>query len=128
MLSPLYMLLQHSTEWKWGHKQRGVFKQAKSLLQSNGVLVYFNDRLPLLLSCDASLYGLGAILAYQMPDGSERPVGFASRTLAKAECNYSQLDKEVLAITFAVKWYHQYLYGTHFEIKTDHKPHTHIFL
>ena len=127
VLSPLYMLLQHSTEWKWGQKQREAFKQAKTLLQSNRVLMHFDDRLPLVLSCDASPYGLGAILAHRMPDGSERPVGFASRTLAKAERNYSQLDKEALAIIFAVKRYHQYLYGRHFEIKTDHKPLTHIF-
>ena len=54
-------------------------------------------------------------------------MGFASRTLAKAEHNYSQLDKESSAIIFAVKRHHQYLYGRHFEIKTDHKPLTHSF-
>ena len=46
VLSPLYMLLQHSTEWKWGQKQREAFKQAKTLLQSNRVLMHFDDRLP----------------------------------------------------------------------------------
>ena len=122
VLSPLYALLQHATEWKWGQKQREAFKHVKNLLQSGRVLVHFDDRLPLVLSCDASPYGLGAVLAHRMPDGSERPVGFASRTLAKAERNYSQLDKEALAIIFAIKRYHQYLYGRHFEIKTDHKP------
>ena len=127
VLSPLYALLQHATEWKWGQKQREAFKHVKNLLQSGRVLVHFDDRLPLVLSCDASPYGLGAVLAHRMLDGSERPVGFASRTLAKAERNYSQLDKEALAIIFAIKRYHQYLYGRHFEIKTDHKPLTHIF-
>ena len=94
---------------------------------SSRVLVHFDDSLPLVLACDAYSYGLGAVLSHRMPDGTERPVGFSSRTLAKAEQNYSQLDKEALAIVFGVKKYHQYLYGRQFEIKTDHKPLTHIF-
>ena len=94
---------------------------------SNRVLTHFDDQLPLILECDASPYGLGAVLSHQMPDGSERPVCFASRTLTKAEQNYSHLDKEALAIIFGVKKYHQYLFGRQFGIKTDHKPLTHIF-
>ena len=45
----------------------------------------------------------------------------------KPKQNYSHLDKEVLAIIYGVKKYHQYLFGRHFEIKADHKPLTHIF-
>ena len=53
--------------------------------------------------------------------------GYASRTLTKAEINYSHLDKEGLAIIFGVKKFHQYIQGRRFEIRTDHKPLTHIF-
>ena len=84
----------------------------------------FDDKLPLVLKCDASPYGLRAVLSHRMPDGSEKPVSFASRTLSKAEKNYSHLDKEALAIVFRVKKYHQYLQGSQFE---DHKPLIHIF-
>ena len=52
---------------------------------------------------------------------------FASRTLTKAETGYSHLDKEALAIIFAVNKCHQYLYKRRFEIKTDHKPLIYIF-
>ena len=126
-LAPLYELLQQTKAWKWGSRQRKAFRQVKELLQSSQVLTHFNDQLPLLLECDASPYGLGAVLSHRMPDGSEKPVGFASRTLSKAETNYSHLDKEALAIIFGVKKYHQYVYGRHFEIRTDHKPLTHLF-
>jgi hypothetical protein len=57
-----------------------------------------------------------------MPNGQEQPIAFASRSLSNTEKKYSQLDKEGLAIVFGVKKYHQYLYGRHFTVLTDHKP------
>ena len=57
-----------------------------------------------------------------MPDGSERPVGYASRTLSPAERNYSQLEREGLACVFGIKRFHAYLFGHSFELVTDHKP------
>ena len=126
-LSPLYHLLRQTTSWRWGPKQKRAFRKVKRLLKSSRVLTHFDDQLPLLLECDASPYGLGAVLSHEMPDGSERPICFASRTLTKAEQNYSHLDKEALAIIFGIRKYHQYLFGRPFQIKTDHKPLTHIF-
>ena len=57
-----------------------------------------------------------------MPDGSEKPVGFASRTLTKTKQNYSQIDKEGLACVFGVQKVWSYLYGHHFTLQTNHKP------
>ena len=63
---------------------------------------YFNPKLPLIVSCDASPVGLGAVLAHKLPSGEEKPIAYASRTLSNSERNYSQIDKESLAIIFAV--------------------------
>ena len=127
ILSPLYRLLQKKQKWIWSSDQEQAFRKIKELLKSSRVLVHFDSTLPIILSCDASPYGVGAVLSHGMSDGGERPIAFASRTLTTTERAYSQLDKEVLAIVYGVKHYHQYLYGRPFQLKTDHKPLIHIF-
>ena len=99
-----------------------AFHQSKELLTSTNLVTHYDPSLPLTLACDASAYGIGAVLAHRMPDGLERPVGYVSRTLTNAEQNYSQLEKEGLSCVFGIKKFHNYLFGRHFELVTDHKP------
>ena len=103
-------------------RESKAFDDSKKLLSTAQVLVHFDPTKEVILACDASPYGIGAVLSHKMPDGSERPVGFASCTLSSAECNYSQLEKEGLACVFGVKKFHTYLYGRTFVLVTDHKP------
>ena len=121
-LAPLYALLGAATSWKWTKKEATAFKESKELLLSSQVLVHFDSTQELVLACDASPYGIGAVLAHRFSDGTEKPIGFASRTLSKAEQKYSQLEKEGLACVFGVKRFHSYLYGHSFTLITDHKP------
>ncbi|KAJ8351825.1 hypothetical protein SKAU_G00233010 [Synaphobranchus kaupii] len=122
VLAPLHHLLRKNVPWRWNVEQEAAFKASKQLLQSSNLLVHFDSQKPLVVACDASPYGIGAVLSHVMEDGTERPITFASRSLAPAEWNYSQLEKEALAIIFAVKKFHHYIYGHHFTICTDHKP------
>ena len=57
-----------------------------------------------------------------MPDGSEQPIGYVSRTLNSAERHYSQLEKEGLSCVFGIKRFYLYLFGHPFTLITDHKP------
>ena len=127
VLAPLYKLLHRDTKWCWGPSQKKSFEHVKKLLTSDHVLVHYDSSTDLVLACDASPYGVGAVLSHRYSNGEEKPIAFASRTLCAAEKNYSQLEKEGLAIVFAVKKFHQYLYGRRFTIISDHKPLQHIF-
>lgn len=122
-LAPLYRLLQKYTPWTWGSNEDKAFEAAKRALQDNSLLVHYDETKPLVLAC----YGLRAVLSHIMEDGQERPVAYASRTLSPVEKNYAQLEKEGLAIIFGVKKFHNYLYGRHFIIESDHQPLSYLF-
>ena len=127
VLAPLYLLLQKTQNWTWGKAQEKAFQHAKTALTSTDVLTHYDPDRELIIDCDASPYGVGAVLSHRMDDGQTKPIAFASRSLTVAEKKYSQLDKEGLAIVFGVKRFHQYLAGRMFSIYSDHKPLQHIF-
>ena len=121
-LAPLYELLKSTVKWRWGRQENAAFQESKKLLSSAEVLVHYDPTKEVTLACDASPYGIGAVLSHKMPDGSDCPIGFASCTLSSAEKKYSQLEKEGLPCVFEVKKFHTYLYGCCFTLITDHKP------
>ena len=121
-LAPLHRLLKKNVHWAWTSKEDNAFQRVKCHLASCKLLAHHDPKLKINLACDASPYGVGAVLSHIMPDGSEKPVAYASRSLATAEKNYSQLDKEALAFIFGVKRFHQYIYGRTFQLVSDHKP------
>ena len=87
------------------------------------MLGYADYERPFKLTTDASRKGLGAVLSQVGKDGKERPVAFASRTLSKAEKNYSTHKLEFLALKWSVTdRFHEYLYGSTFEVYTDNNP------
>ncbi|XP_033115749.1 uncharacterized protein K02A2.6-like, partial [Anneissia japonica] len=74
------------------------------------------------IACDASETGVGVVLFHRYADGSERPLAYASKTLNDSQRKYAQIQKEALSIIFALKKFHQFLYGRKFILVTDHKP------
>jgi hypothetical protein len=127
VLKPLNELLEKDRKWDWTDKCEKAFEDTKTMITSDQVLTHYNPDLPVRLACDASPFGLGAVLSHVMPDGYERPIAFASRNLAKSEKNYAQIQKEALGIVLGVKKFHTYLYGRKFTLLTGHMPLTTIF-
>lgn len=96
-------------------------------MQSDDCLVRCSPELPLLLTTDASPYGVGVVLSRVYPDGKERPIQFASQTLTHVQQNHMQVDKETYAIIFDVKKFFRYLYGRKFTLVTDNQAILKIF-
>lgn len=125
-LKDLYALLKKNIPFNWSSTNQKAFEKAKQLIVNNKVLELFDPEKQIIVSTDASPYGVGAVLSH-IVKGEERPVLFASATLSPAEKNYSQLQREALAIIFAVKKFDRYLYGKEFWIYTDHQPLKELF-
>lgn len=125
-LKPLYNLTRKDVHFEWNNQCRECFKRSKQLLNESSLLALYDPSLPLGVVCDASSYGVGGVLFHTI-DGKERPIKFYSRTLSSAERNYSQLEKEALAIIFTLKKCHKYVYGRFFTMFSDHGPLEFIF-
>ena len=119
---PLYTLTKQDEEWRWTEVEQTAFEKLKSLLSAAPVLVHYDPQLPVTLACDASGTGVGAVPSHVMANGTEHPIAYASRSLTKAERNYSQLEREALGIVVGVTKFHQYIYGRHFTLITDNQP------
>ena len=122
VLQPLNLLLRKNQKCIWKSTQQNAFDKAKQLVCKAHTLAHYDVKKPIKVYCDASPKGLGACLVHIMSDGSEQPVAYASRSLQPAEQKYAQIEREALAIIFAVRRFHQYLYGRSFTLVTDHKP------
>ena len=130
VLQPLYVvirLLVKNILWEWTAVCTEAFDKVKRLLCQVPIWCHYEVDRELILECDASPHGIGACLMHEFSDGSRRPVCYVSRSLAKAESHYSQIEREALVIVFAVKRLHPYLYGRVFKLRTDHKPLLRIF-
>ena len=119
---PLHRLTRSDTPWKWGQEERAAFLKIKEMLSEDTVLAHFDPSLPLGLSCDASEVGVGAVLFHRYPDGGERPIANASKTMTPTQRRYSQIQREALSVIFGLNKFHQFLYGRKFILVTDHRP------
>ncbi|XP_058817519.1 uncharacterized protein K02A2.6-like [Topomyia yanbarensis] len=127
MIYPLNRLLRNNVPFQWSKSCEEAFRKVKQEMQSDSFLVHYNPELPLVLATDASPYGVGAVLSHVLPDGSERPIQYASQTLNETQRKYKQVDREAYSIVFGIRRFHQYLYGRKFVIYTDNESVKQIF-
>ena len=112
--------------FKWTSVQQESFETIIDRLSNPPVLAYADYSLPFKVHTDASVNGLGAVL-YQNQDNKERVIAYASRSLKPSERNYPAHKLEFLALKWAVcEKFHDYLYGSQFEVITDNNPLTYV--
>ncbi|KAL1446775.1 hypothetical protein WDU94_005665, partial [Cyamophila willieti] len=115
--APLRELTKDKSEWMWSSHHEERYQKLKCLIANRPVLRYFDASKQLVIETDASKEGLGSCLLIE-----NQPVAFASRALSSSEIFYAQIEKELLAIVFAVERFHQFVYGHRVIVFTDHKP------
>lgn len=118
-IKPLHKLLEKGSKWSWTADCQKAFELSKELLVGSQLLVPYDPEREMIVSCDASHYGVGAVLSHRI-DGIEKPVMFVSSTLSKTEQGYAQVEKEALAIIFGVKRFHKFIFGHKFRLVSDH--------
>ena len=117
---PLHNLTQKQAQFTWSDECSTAFNTLKNKLVQAPVLAYpqFGLTSPVfVLQTDASFVGVGAVL-----EQGGHVIAYASRALNQAEQQYSVIQKECLAIIFALKQFRHYLLGRSFELLTDHAP------
>ena len=120
--APLRSLLEKDTIWSMQDPQIEAIAKLKKLITTSPVLKFHDQNLPTQVSCDASKTGYGAVLEQQHDDDAWYPVTYGSRSLNSSEQNYCQLERETLSIVFATHKFHEYLYGSKFDVYNDHLP------
>ena len=123
LTKPLRDLLKRDTIWTWSIEQQLAFDKVKDELSSDRVLARYSPVKDTIISADASSYGLGAVLLQRQSSGKFLPVAFASRSMTETEGRYAQIEKEALAITWALEHWQDLVVGmTNLSVETDHKP------
>ena len=117
LLEPLRSLIKKDIHFKWTEDHDKILRKVKETVASCHTLSYFDREKATMVQADASMKGLGACL---MQEGN--PVAFASKSLSSAELNYSNIEREMLGVVFALCRFHQYTYGRPVEVISDHKP------
>ena len=115
-MEPIRRLTQPDVPWKWTKEQDEAMTQVKKLTTESLVIAYYDPQSELVVECDASERGMGAAL---LQNG--KPIGYASRALTSTETRYAQIEKECLAIVFALEPFHQYTFGRRTIVHSDHK-------
>ena len=116
LLEPLRSLLKENVHFVWDKSHQVALDNIKSAISSPTNLSYFDANKNTEIQCDASQKGLGACILQD-----DKPVCFASKSLTDTESRYSNIEREMLGVVFALTKFHQYTYGRPVKIISDHK-------
>ena len=103
-----------------------AFEDLKKALARTDVLTtpVFDEKMPFTIQADSSAHSVGACLAHEHPDGTERPIAFALFKLTPTQRNWSTIEREGYNYTviFALRKFEIYVIGVSILIYTDHNP------
>jgi len=116
---PLSSLTKKDQRFSWGDDQQRSFEALKTTLTTPPILSHPRYDLPMEIHCDASNYGVGAVLVQKYGE-KEHVVAYASRLLSNPEINYSVSEKECLALVWSIRKFRSFIWGLKIRVVTDH--------
>ncbi|CAI6376903.1 unnamed protein product [Macrosiphum euphorbiae] len=119
---PLRDFLKQNSSFQWSINEENMWNRVKEDLCKVPVLQYYNPNKEIILSVDASQYGVGAVLLQD-----NLPVAYASKALTEVQSRWAQIEKETYTIVWGCERFHQFIYGRKIIIESDHKPLEYIF-
>ena len=119
---PLTQLTRKGQAFIWTSQCEANFQELKRRLTTAPILILPNPAEPFVVYCDASLLGLGGVLMQ-----NRQVVAYASRQLKVHERNYLTHDLELAAVVFVLKLGRHYLFGSRFDVFSDHKSLKYLF-
>ncbi|XP_039514899.1 uncharacterized protein LOC120469791 [Pimephales promelas] len=122
VVCPLTELLKAKVKFVWSFACQQAFDSIKSLLCSSPVLAAPCFDKNFMLQVDASQVGAGAVLLQEDDQGVVRPVSFFSKKFNRYQFNYSVIEKEALALIWALQHFQVYIGGAPVIVYTDHNP------
>ena len=127
-MKPLYKLIlgenasRKQNPIKWDPECQSTFDSLKEFCTTTPILAYADFAKPFKLHTDASVLGLGTVL-YQVYEGVEKEISYASRSLTLSETKYPVHKLEFLCLKWAItEQFYKYLYGNTFCVYTDNNP------
>ena len=117
--SPLTELTKKAKKFAWNENCQKSFDKLKELLISAPILSYPMKEGEFVLDTDASANGIGAVLS-QVQNGQEKVIAYSSKTMNDSQRKYCTTYRELLAVVTFVKQFRHYLWGRHFNVRTDH--------
>ena len=116
-MEPIRRLTCKNVQWCWTQEQETAFQEIQKLVTQAPVFSYYNPSSVLAIQCDASQKGLGTAFLQD-----QKPVAYTSRALTETETRFAQIEKEKLAIAYALEKFKQFTHGRHVTTYSYHKP------
>ena len=120
---PLHDLTKKDTPFVWAEAQQQAFDKLRTAFTTEPVLAMWSPNRPTRIEVDASGFATGGVISQKGDDNFWHPIAYRSQSMSPVERNYEIYDREMLAITEALKDWRYFLEGLPepFEIWTDHK-------
>lgn len=112
--------MKQYVKFEWTQECQRSLDILKEKMVTAPILVFPNWKVSFHVHVDASSIALGVILAHPGEGGLDHPIIFSSRKLSSAECNYATIEREGLAMVYALQKFRHYMLGAHFKMFTEH--------